>query len=400
MTTMRWSRNTAHGQPSRTVLLVLLLLICLAASLVIAEAVPPQAAEGGRGGATAQAQAHGWLAYHPIIAQAQGASGAQSGTAPQKQGEVAGAGGDTTSTAAGGNNNNKGTDAATTNTTTTTTTTTATTPIITTDSRGATNTRTNGSDDEEGDGGGGKDQGGYEYTMRCWRVGSDLESVECDDGQTYYWKPKLYKPSQMMFWCVCVVSLILTLFAGAMSGLSLALLAVDQVSLHIVAACGLPDRQVLANKVLGIVKRHHVLLVTLLLSNAFAMEALPLCLEKIMPESVTIVISVTLVLFFGEIIPQALCSRWGLYIGAHSSMLVRPLMFIWAPVSYPLAWLLDHIVGINHGTYYTRPELKELLRIHSESNSSNHVIDRPLTTEQVESMCKVLDSLPPFDSVP
>jgi metal transporter CNNM len=50
------------------------------------------------------------------------------------------------------------------------------------------------------------------------------------------------------------------------------------------------------------------LLVTLLLSNAFAMEALPIYLDAIVPSFWAIIISVTAVLFFGEVIPQAVCT--------------------------------------------------------------------------------------------
>ena len=47
-------------------------------------------------------------------------------------------------------------------------------------------------------------------------------------------------------------------------------------------------------------KRHHLLLVTLLLANAACMEALPIFLEHLMPGWLAIIVSVTAVLFFGE----------------------------------------------------------------------------------------------------
>jgi len=51
------------------------------------------------------------------------------------------------------------------------------------------------------------------------------------------------------------------------------------------------------------------MLVTLLLCNALAMEALPLALEKSGLGSIgSLLISVTAVLAFGEIIPQAVCT--------------------------------------------------------------------------------------------
>ena len=56
-------------------------------------------------------------------------------------------------------------------------------------------------------------------------------------------------------------------------------------------------------KVYHIIEKHHMLLVTLLISNAFAMETLPIFLDSIVPSYLAIIISVTSVLFFGEIIP-------------------------------------------------------------------------------------------------
>ena len=91
-------------------------------------------------------------------------------------------------------------------------------------------------------------------------------------------------------------------------------------------------------KILPLLRNHHLLLVTLLLANAAAMEALPLFLDKVtcsilketlcssacffaflsieqpalpqlMSPIAAICTAVTFVLFFGEVIPQALCTR-------------------------------------------------------------------------------------------
>ena len=53
-------------------------------------------------------------------------------------------------------------------------------------------------------------------------------------------------------------------------------------------------------RILPLVKRHHLLLVTLLIGNALAMEALPIFLDRIVHPALAILLSVTAVLFFGE----------------------------------------------------------------------------------------------------
>lgn len=85
-----------------------------------------------------------------------------------------------------------------------------------------------------------------------------------------------------------------------MSGLTMGLLSLDVTSLEVLKRGGKPKEQKYASRIIGIVKRHHLLLVTLLLANAVAVESMPIFLEKITNEIVAIVVSVTAVLLFGE----------------------------------------------------------------------------------------------------
>ena len=49
-------------------------------------------------------------------------------------------------------------------------------------------------------------------------------------------------------------------------------------------------------------KNQHLLLCTLLIGNSLAMEALPIFLDTLVPPYVAILISVTLILAFGEVL--------------------------------------------------------------------------------------------------
>ena len=85
---------------------------------------------------------------------------------------------------------------------------------------------------------------------------------------------------------------------------------------------------------------------TLLLYNSAANETLPLFLDRLVPSYVAVIISVSLVLIFGEIIPSALFSGPNqLKIAARLSNFVWGLMLILSPLSWPLAWLLDRFFG-------------------------------------------------------
>ena len=93
---------------------------------------------------------------------------------------------------------------------------------------------------------------------------------------------------------VCVgLALMCTCIAGIMSGLTVGLLSIDTLELEMKLLHGTDEQKRLASKVLPLLRKHHYLLVTLLLCNALAMEALPIFLDAVVPAFWAIIISVT-----------------------------------------------------------------------------------------------------------
>jgi len=180
-----------------------------------------------------------------------------------------------------------------------------------------------------------------------------------------------------MFWFYLLGAVFFILVAGLMSGLTLGLMGLDMTTLEVLQASGTALEKKQAEKIMPIVKRHHLLLVTLLLMNSVAMESLPIFLVRILTPIATIAVSVSLILLFGEIIPQALCNKYGLAIGSSLNILVWFLMLITFPISWPISKLLDFLLGKDNKTRYRRTELRELVKLHGkqEDNLSHEEVN-------------------------
>ncbi|KAL0484166.1 DUF21 domain-containing protein [Acrasis kona] len=202
------------------------------------------------------------------------------------------------------------------------------------------------------------------------------------------------------------ISFLLVCAGGLMSGLTLGLLSLDQMSIKILKKTGSEQEKKYASRLFPILKHHHWLLVTLLLWNAAAMEALPLFLNKIVPEYLAIILSVTFVLIFGEVIPQAAISRFGLAVGGNLHWFVWIAIYVASPAAWPISKVLDLVLGENHTTFYKRAELKELIGIHGEGDNGKGGIGL-LTRDEVmiirgalEMRDKTISSIMmPFDKV-
>eukprot|EP00271_Cylindrocystis_brebissonii_P010344 TRINITY_DN26512_c0_g1_i1.p1 TRINITY_DN26512_c0_g1~~TRINITY_DN26512_c0_g1_i1.p1 ORF type:complete len:580 (+),score=126.97 TRINITY_DN26512_c0_g1_i1:304-2043(+) len=179
----------------------------------------------------------------------------------------------------------------------------------------------------------------------------------------YFLSEEDLEPLTPAWWFYFFFSVFLVGFAGLMSGLTLGLLSLSPVDLEVLKQSGTPKERRQAALIYPIVKQQHRLLVTLLLCNSAAMEALPIFLDRMANPYIAIILSVTLVLLFGEVIPQAVCSRYGLAVGSSCIWLVKPLMWLCYPVSYPFGLVLDKVLGHDE-SLFRRQQLKALVSIH------------------------------------
>lgn len=184
---------------------------------------------------------------------------------------------------------------------------------------------------------------------------------------------EFYSPScdPASFWMFLSISLMLIMAAGLMAGLTMGLLSLDMLNVRILEMEGSDAEKKRAAKVLPILTQHHFLLVTLLLVNAGANEALPIFLNKLVPEAVSIVLSVTCVLLFGEIIPSAVFTGPNqLTIAAALAPAVKVLMLVASPIAYPISKVLDWCLGADHDpAQYKRKEIKALVALQRENDA-------------------------------
>jgi len=173
---------------------------------------------------------------------------------------------------------------------------------------------------------------------------------------------------------ICALACVTT--AALAAGLTMGLLSLDPLLLLIKVRAGATEKeQQQAAALLPIVKQHHLLLVTLLLLNSMANEALPLFLEVLVSPVMAVILSVTLVLFFGEIIPSAIFTGpKKVEIASRMVPIVKLVMILLWPLAFPIAKLLDRVLhdeDQESGDAFGRGELSALVRIQYEERTAH-----------------------------
>ncbi len=186
------------------------------------------------------------------------------------------------------------------------------------------------------------------------------------------------RTSTYMFHVFCTIACIV--FAALAAGLTMGLVSLEPFDMKILIEANEADclseieREELrrekeyAQSLYPLVSRHHLLLVTLLLMNSIANEALPLFLNEIVSPVMAVILSVTAVLIFGEILPSAIFTGPNqLAIGASLAPLVWFFIFCFWIISYPISLVLDKMLGEEHKGRYNKAEFRALINLHNEA---------------------------------
>lgn len=165
-------------------------------------------------------------------------------------------------------------------------------------------------------------------------------------------------------WMLILFITVLLIFSGMFSGLNLGLMSLDKIELDIMMNSGSPKEKQYAKTIKPVRKHGNFLLCTILLGNVLINNTMAILLEDLTGSGLVAVAGATAgIVVIGEIIPQALCSRYGLAIGAKTVWFTKFFMFITFPISYPISRILDCVLGEEIGCVYNRDRLRELIRL-------------------------------------
>ena len=188
---------------------------------------------------------------------------------------------------------------------------------------------------------------------------SDEEPKHTDAGHVIY---------LTLFSLLCVAG------AGVVSGLTMAFNSIPAAKLKALCVEDGPLKGC-AERVTKLMAFHHWVLVALLVTNAACVEILPLLLSGMLEIVATICISTIAVLFFGEVIPQAIFTKHAVRICGFFSYFLWMLMFVTGVVSWPVAKLLDLLVGHRGALSYQRSQISVLVKLYGNRDGRGSKAD-------------------------
>ncbi|CAF0715508.1 unnamed protein product [Adineta steineri] len=159
---------------------------------------------------------------------------------------------------------------------------------------------------------------------------------------------------------ICLI-LMLFLVSGFFSGLNLGLMSLSVNDLRLIAESEDSSMRHYAKRVLPLRRRGNYLLCSIVIANVLVNSLGTVLLDSLVHGIFAVIGSTVMIVLMGEIIPQAICSRYGLVIGSHTHVITWMCMFITGIISYPLGFILDKILGQEVTSSYTRDQIAGML---------------------------------------
>ncbi len=164
-----------------------------------------------------------------------------------------------------------------------------------------------------------------------------------------------------------LIVIFLVIFSAIFSGLTLGFFSLSKDDLERKASLG--NKR--AKKVYKLRKNGNLLLTTLLVGNVIVNSVLSIFLGSIASGFYAVLLATALIVVFGEIIPQAAFSRFALDLGSRFAWLVNIFVYIFYPITKPLAFALDKVLGREMPTIYSKKEIAKMIEDHEDSHDSD-----------------------------
>jgi len=181
-------------------------------------------------------------------------------------------------------------------------------------------------------------------------------------------EPSLAESLGNVEWWRWLLIIGLIMLSGCFSGLNLGVLGLDKKDLEMMAEGPHETKEDAimsghAKKLLPLRRRGNLLLCAILLGNVMVNSLLSILMADIAGGAVGLVTSTALIVIFGEILPQAICSRHGVKAGSYLSWLLWITIAVTFIFAFPIAAILDKVLGEEVGAVMTKTKMKKFFEI-------------------------------------
>lgn len=201
----------------------------------------------------------------------------------------------------------------------------------------------------------------------CLQFNMQNESVEAEkwynhQGITNHYLSIMTTKELLPLYAVIVFYLVLLSLSAMFSGLNLGLMSLDLSELKLLIKSGTKKEKYYAKKIYPLRKRGNFLLCTILLGNVLVNSTSTLILGSYLDGIFAAMGSTMFIVIFGEIIPQAVCSRYGLAVGTYTRYVTYFFMLLTSPMSFTLGLILDRVLGKEIASTYSRDKVREMMK--------------------------------------